>query len=160
MATWRMVGLNDYIKRLEELENDTDEIMKTCIYKAVNIVMKEVRNSIDNIPADDRREVKGELMNGLRTIQKVGLQHSVGVSPMEDDKGYWNVKIGFDGRNRFITKRNPDGELNVRVARMIESGSSYMKKYPFMRKAETKSREEAEKVMEQVFIEEIKKREV
>lgn len=160
MATWKMVGLNDYIKRLEELEKDTDDIMRKCIYKAVDIVMDNVRSSINSIPVDDRREAKGEKMNGLRTIQKVGLLHSVGVSPMEDEKGYWNVKIGFDGRNRFITKRNPDGELNVRVARMIESGSSYMKKYPFMRKAENKSKKEAEKVMEEIFIEEIKKREV
>ena len=71
--------------------------------------------------------------------------------------GFYNVKIGFDGYNSVKTKRWPSGQPNAMVARSIESGTSWMTKQPFMRKAEQASKSQCEHVMSETVDIEIKK---
>ena len=76
---------------------------------------------------------------------------------MRNDNGFYNVKIGFDGYNSVKTKTWPQGQPNMMVARAVESGTSWMQKQPFMRKAEQSSRSQCEKVMSETVDKEIEK---
>ena len=67
------------------------------------------------------------------------------------------MKIGFDGYNQLTTKRWPQGQPNSMVARSVESGTSWMKKQPFMRNAEQSAKGPCEAVMEKTVDEHIKK---
>ena len=58
-----------------------------------------------------------------------------------------NVKIGFDGYNRVITKKWPLGQPNQMVARSVESGTTWMKKNPFVKRGASKSRRKALEMM-------------
>lgn len=82
-------------------------------------------------------------MSRLSEEQKKGLLDGFGVSRMQDDSGYKNVKLGFDGYNSVKTKKYPNGQPNVLIARVTESGSSYQQKTPFVRPAVNASRKEA-----------------
>ena len=79
----------------------------------------------------------------LTSAQKKGLQEGLGVSPMENDNGYWNVKVGFDGYNKVKTRKYPNGQPNALIARATESGSSVREKTPFVRPAVSASQKKA-----------------
>ena len=73
---------------------------------------------------------------------------SLGIASMQDDgTGYLNVKIGFDGYNDIVTQRWPRGQPNQMVARSVESGTTWMKKNGFVRKAVASSRKRAVEFM-------------
>ena len=86
------------------------------------------------------------LPGGVTAPQKAGLIDGMGISPMQDDGGYLNVKIGFDGYNATKTEEYPQGQPNQLVARGVESGTSWKEKKPFIRPAinASKSRAAAE----------------
>ena len=50
---------------------------------------------------------------------------------MQNDGGFLNVKMGFDGYNSVTTPKYPTGQPNVMVARMFNSGTSSMSKQAF-----------------------------
>ena len=62
---------------------------------------------------------------------------------MQNDNGFLNVKIGFDGYNNVRTRTYPKGQPNALIARATESGSSVRKKTPFIRPAVNASKKQA-----------------
>lgn len=83
--------------------------------------------------------------------QKQGLIEGFGVSPLDNENGYINVKLGFSGYNNVKTKKYPKGQPNVLVARGIESGASDREKHPFIRTAVNKSKKPAVEAMKQTI---------
>ena len=153
MAKFQFKGVDEYIQRLDKLYGKTDKIIGSAIYEGTAVVMKAVKSAIDGIQTDDSHGF-GTAENpktGPTSIQKAGLWHSVGIAKMRNDNGFWNTKIGFDGYNYVKTKRWPQGQPNAMVARSIESGTSFMQKQPFMRKAEQAARGPCEKVMQETI---------
>ena len=73
------------------------------------------------------------------------------------DKGVYNAKVGFDGYNGIVTRRWPQGQPNVLIARACESGSSAMLKQPFARKAINGQKKRAQEAMGKAVNEEIDK---
>jgi HK97 gp10 family phage protein len=108
-----------------------------------------VRAGLNGIPVDDGYRKRGEIRSGLRSVQKAGLSASLGVAPIRNDSGFINVKVGFDGYNNMHTKQYPNGQPNAMIARSIESGTSIMQAHPFVGPAVSKTRKQAEKIMEQ-----------
>lgn len=81
---------------------------------------------------------------------------SFGVTKISmDQKGFYNRKIGFDGYNQVVTRAYPKGQPNQLIARVVESGSSYMDKMPFVRPAVRRTKNAAIERMQQVIDEEI-----
>lgn len=109
--------------------------------------MKSVVSAIENIQTDDRYGTLDDKKKGPTTYQKEGLRRAIGIASLRNDGGFYNVKIGFDGYNGVKTKRWPQGQPNAMVARSVESGTSFMEKQPFMRKAESSSRVKCEQGM-------------
>lgn len=157
MAKFEFEGVDVLIAQYQKLLNNTDQVIGSAIYKGAGVVMKAVESAVDNISTDNRYGTSDNPVSGLSTIQKLGLQHSLGITKLRDDNGFRNVKIGFDGYNRVKTKAWPQGQPNSMIARSIESGTSWMQKQPFMRKAEQSSRSACEKAMSEVVDKEIQK---
>ena len=63
---------------------------------------------------------------------------------MQNDQGYVNVKLGFDGYNSVKTKKYPNGQPNALIASVTESGSPYREKTGFIRKSVNTSKKDAE----------------
>ena len=135
---------------------------KTIAEKAVcagaAIVADAVRANIDALPAV-KDEWGGIAYNNhwsapLTETAKKGLQDGFGISPMGNEDGMLNVKLGFDGYNGMKTKKYPKGQPNVLLARSIESGSSIAKKRPFVAPAVRKTKKAAEETMAKIIDEE------
>ena len=147
MAKFQFEGIDNYIAELEKLYGDTEEIIGAAIYQGAAVVMKSVVSAIDGITTDNRFGTQEAKTIGPNSYQKEGLRKSVGIAKLRKDGSFWNVKIGFDGYNGLKTKRWPQGQPNAMVARSVESGTSWMQKQPFMRKAESSSRVKCEQAM-------------
>lgn len=143
---------------LSRLEESTDEMIGKAVYAGAGIVADAIKANIKALPV-----VRGygtdanPLPGGVTASQKAGLISGMGISKMQDDAGYLNVKIGFDGYNATKTEKYPEGQPNQLVARGVESGTSWKKKKPFIRPAVNSSRNRAEAEMARILDEEIKK---
>lgn len=157
MAKFQFEGVDKLVSQYQKLANDTERIIGAAIYQGAGVVMKNVVGVVEGLGTDNRFGTPENPTTGPSTIQKIGLQRSLGIAKMRNDGGFYNVKIGFDGYNAVKTKTWPNGQPNSMVARSIESGTSWMSKQPFMRKAEQASKAPCEAVMSEVVDREIAK---
>ena len=150
MAKWIVGnGLNSYIEYLQKINAVTDEAIGEAVYEMAKVVADSVRANIQALPAAQKgktsyRVSEHWVMSRLSEEQKKGLLDGFGISPMRDDNGFVNVKLGFDGYNSIKTKKYPKGQPNALIARVTESGSSYREKTPFIRPAVNASKKQAE----------------
>lgn len=148
MAKWIVgKGLDSYISYLQKIDAVTDEAIGEAVYEMAKGVADSVRSGIQALPTVSNRANIATYKKGYSRLsdeEKQGLLDGFGVSPMQDDGGYINVKLGFDGYNSVKTKKYPQGQPNALIARVTESGSSYREKTPFMRPAVNASRKQAE----------------
>ena len=157
MAKFQFEGVDKLIAQYKKLEANTVPMIGKAIYNGAGVVMNACETAIANLATDDRFGTAQSPVTGPTSIQKAGLQHALGIAKMRNDNGFYNVKIGFDGYNRVKTKRWPQGQPNMMVARSVESGTSWMQKQPFMRKAEQSSKSHCEQVMSETIDKEIKR---
>lgn len=158
MAKITFPGLADYELMLSKLEDGSEEIIGKAVYAGAGIVADAIKSSIQSLPIVRGYGTESNpLPGGVTSAQKAGLINGLGISRMQDDAGYLNVKIGFDGYNNTRTEKYPQGQPNQLVARGVESGTSWKQKKPFVRPAVTKSRKQAEDTMARIIDEEIEK---
>lgn len=146
-------GLDEYLAQLGNLEFEAPDMIGKAIYPGAKLVADGIREAIRALPIDN---TPGRVMNGVRTVEQTGLLEGLGVATMQNDNGYFNVKIGMDGYNRQITEKYPNGHPNAMVARSIESGTSFMQRIPFINNTTRRLKKAAEKVMADTIDKEIK----
>lgn len=148
MAKWIVgKGLDSYISYLQKIDAVTDEVIGEAVYEMAKVVADSVRSGIQALPTVSNQANIATYKKGYSRLsdeEKQGLLDGFGVSPMQDDGGYINVKLGFDGYNGVKTKKYPKGQPNALIARVTESGSSYREKTPFIRPAVNASKKQAE----------------
>lgn len=160
MAKYQFTGLEEYARYLQRIGANTPEICGSAVYAMADIVADKVRDNLNALQTVTEIEAlesfKKKEKVGLTNAQKKGLQEGFGVSSMRNDDGYYNVKLGFDGYNKVKTKKYPQGQPNVMIARVTESGSSVRDKTPFVRTAVTATRKAAVEKAKSVVDQKIK----
>lgn len=148
MAKWIVgKGLDSYIAYLQSINAVTDEMIGEAVYEMAKIVADKVRANIEALPAVPNEANIATYKQGVSRLsepEKQGLLDGFGVSPMQTDDGYVNVKLGFDGYNSVKTKKYPNGQPNALIARVTNSGSSYRQKTRFVDKAVSSTQKQAE----------------
>ena len=158
MAKITFPGLNDYELMISKLSKGVDDIAGKAIYAGAGIVADAIKENIKALPiVRGYGTTENPLPGGVTAPQKAGLIDGLGISPMQSDAGYLNVKIGFDGYNATKTDKYPQGQPNQLVARGVESGTSWKKKSPFIRPAINASKSRAEAEMARILDQEIEK---
>lgn len=158
MAKITFPGLNDYELMISRLSKGVDDIAGKAIYAGAGIVADAIKENIKALPiVRGYGTTENPLPGGVTAPQKAGLIDGMGISPMQDDGGYLNVKIGFDGYNATKTEKYPQGQPNQLVARGVESGTSWKQKKPFIRPAINASKSRAEAEMARILDQEIEK---
>ena len=139
MARYQFKGMEEYAAYLQRIGANTPEIIGEAVYTMADIVADKVRENLEALPTVTEKEAhaayKEKSKTGLTSAQKKGLEEGFGISPMQNDAGYWNVKLGFAGYNKIKTRAYPKGQPNAMIARATESGSSAREKTPFIRTA-------------------------
>lgn len=145
-------GISQYINSLEKLNLAAEGQMKKAIYEGAGIIAKEVVKRIQSMPVQDSYS---KYVTGIKSIQKKGLEYGFGIAKMKVENGGVNTKLGFDGYNRLVSKKYPQGQPNAMIARTFESGNSFTKKIPFVAPAVRAKKEAAERKMAEVMDREI-----
>lgn len=157
MAKIDFKGIDDYAKALGILWKDSENIVKKAVYEGADVVANEIKQGLRSIPVDERVGTKENPVEGVGRRQKADLIDGFGLSPMENKDGYINTKAGFDGYGSIKTKKYPKGQPLAMLMRSVESGTSFRKKTPVIRKAVMRARKAAEAKMAETVEEEIKK---
>ena len=158
MAKITFPGLNDYELMISKLSKGVDDIAGKAIYAGAGIVADAIKENIKALPiVRGYGTTENPLPGGVTAPQKAGLIDGLGISPMQSDAGFLNVKIGFDGYNATKTEKYPQGQPNQLVARGVESGTSWKQKKPFIRPAINASKSRAEAEMARILDQEIEK---
>lgn len=155
MAKFEIVGVSEYIQQLDKLRLATkDAIIGKTVYAGAEVMADAVREAISALP--EGRE--GEAIFGTVTpAQKRGLLDGFGISPMDDDDGFVNVKLGFAGYNSVKTRKYPKGQPNAMIARAVNSGTTSRKKTRFIDKTVNAKRKATEAAMDAACSREIEK---
>lgn len=155
MAKIEFKGLAEYTAKLNRLfALSRDKIIGAAIYDGAAVVADAVRAELDALPTDNRHKNK---RIGPTEEEKESLKESLGVTPLQDDKGFLNVKVGFDGYHGKPTPTYPRGRPNQMIARAVQRGTSFMYPNPFVKKAVAKCRRPAQAAIEKRVNEKIEK---
>lgn len=138
-------GIDQYVDQLKNLEFHSEEMMGKAIYKGAGIVADAVKNNIRSLPSA-----------ACSKLEKSALIDGMGIAPMRNEGGYYNVKIGFDGYDSVKTKTFPNGRPISMIARSIEKGTTWRNKSPFVAPAVRTTKDKAEQAMAEEINKEIK----
>ncbi len=150
-------GFEQYLKKLDNLEKSGERFLKAAVYEGAKITTDAVRTSITALPIDQKRGFPHNPRHGVTWKEKAGLLNGLGVSSIENEKGYINAKIGFNGYNDDKTKKWPKGKPIVMIARALESGTSFSLRTPFVGPAVRRVSSSAKKAMIEKFENEVDK---
>lgn len=154
MATIQFKKGDEYLIKLSKLAENGVKVTKEAIYAGADIVTNEIRRELeDNLRDPASVALSGGDAFGIKnTSNNTGeLLEALGIAEIDKDSaGNWNTKIGFDGYDK-------KGVPNQLKARAMESGTSLMRKRPFVRPAVNKTKKKAITAMAEVIDNEIKK---
>ena len=152
-----LVGLDEAMKRLEELGARTDELMSKALYEGAKVMADGLKNAIKALPEDSGYKKKGELRNVVGSHDKEDLISHMGISRFRTETGRVYARISFDGYGQVKTRKFPNGRPVVLIARSINSGSSVRVKHPFIKPTVTQYKSAAMEAMRKVVEDELKK---
>lgn len=149
MAKIEFKGLEEYRLKLQQLSALSEErVIGRAVYDGAEVAADMIRQEIENLPTDEHWGTPDYQKSGISQEEKEGLVASFGITPMRNDSGFVNVKLGFDGYQGKPTPKYPRGKPNQMIARSVESGTSFMKANPFMKRSIAKVRKRAKEAME------------
>lgn len=136
MAKMTIKGTDQLELQLSKLGNMSTKIAKDVVMAGAQPVADEIRRGL-------QKNLQGS------KYSTGDLEKSLGITPPGvDSQGNVNTKVGFDGYDR-------DGVPNQLKARVMESGSSKIKKRPFIRPAVNRSKKKALEEMQKKYDKEI-----
>lgn len=145
-------GLDEYADKLLRLGKDAPRIAKKVVLAGAQPVADEIRKNLKaNINDPSPVGKGGDSIVKQNYGKSTGdLLDSLGIAPPDVDRnGNTNTHVGFSG---YDSKGVP----NALKARAMESGTSTLKKRPFVRPAVNKTKQKAINEMGKKLDEEIK----
>ena len=150
MASIKFKGIDEYVAKLERLNGHATGEIKAAVYEGTKVVRDAMFPVISTIPIDDSYVKKGEMRQGITSVEMDGLLSGFGISKMRMNGNAITTKIGWSGRNA-------DGTANATVARQVESGTTWMRKNPVFRRAVNSAKSAAEAAIKKKLEAEIEK---
>lgn len=155
----RQKEMDAYVRELKKLGANTEGLLKYASYDAAGYVCGEIDKAISAIPVRDQKAwgTPEKPLTGLTAEQIKGLHDGLGIAKYRNDDGYVNCQIGFEGYNSSYSKTaaskgwTTTKQANQLIARAIESGTSWLKKHPFISPTIRKTKGKAEEMMREAL---------
>lgn len=145
MAKMQVKGLEDWIANLEKLQDVPRETVGEIVTAGAAVVADSIRAQIEALPVKRPGEKSPD---AITSVQKKGLREGFGISPIkEKDDNTTDRRVGFNGYNGQKTKKFPQGQPNIVIARSICSGTSFRPKNDFFGRGVKQSKKDAEEAM-------------
>lgn len=137
MAKFTVKTGAEFANKIYALGKDAKTAIESALTGGAAVVKEEIGRGIQGLP-----EVTG--------VTKRGLETGLGISPVGERDGVYDVKVGFEGYNER-------GVPNAMMARIMESGTSKTPKHPFVEPARRRSAKAAVAAMQEAFDRECEK---
>jgi len=121
MAKISFEGIDEYMKKLTALGGSVDKAMRYAVYPAAGYVLDELKASAP--------------------VKSGDLRDSIKLAKFESGEDSVYTQIYFDGKDS-------KGTANSLKARALESGTSKMAKRPFIRPTISRTKNTAQKMMD------------
>lgn len=156
MASIEITGFKEYFDLLDTTESQVRTMCGRAIHPGAKIVADVAKKKLRDIPVDTAETHKQKAHN-ISQKQKDGLVESMGIAKMRKSTDGWDVKLGFDGYNNVVTSKWPKGQPNAMIARSLNKGTSFLKRYPFMDMSIKESEARCIEAMEKEFNKQLEK---
>ena len=138
MAKISFSRIDEYAKVLDVLDKESDEILKSAVYKGAALVADEIKQEI-KICCRGRENGLAPVgtpehkLTGVTRRQKADLIDSFGLAPIENDDGYIQTKAGVDGYGSVKTETYPkcaecDVDAQHRKRDIVQGKEAYFQK--------------------------------
>lgn len=158
----KMEGVDEFLADLTKVYNDAEIIYKRCAYQGAKVLADEVKKGIEGLKVQNGYGTQERPLNGVNGWVKADLRDGMGVSKIEVEGGKTNVSVGFDG---YSTRAENVKWLKYwepvpiqMLARSVESGTSFMRKQPFVRPAINRAKKRIDEAIEKEAVNLIKER--
>jgi len=138
MAKMKVTGVDVYLEKLAKLGEENKRIARLAVGRASLPLAAEIKTNLRKVLAGSEHST-GDL------------EEALGITPVADDfDGTISIKVGFDGYDRY-------GTPNPLKAAVLESGTSAVKKRPFIRPAVNKTKKQVLDILQKTIDEETRK---
>lgn len=150
----RFEGIDKYIEKLENLADKSIQLGKSTLYEGAKVLADNTKQALQNIPIDTYDGVhapyipngSNRKLTGVTPRQKQDIINSFGISRMLVEGGTISVRLGFAG---YTVNGKGEGQVPIpMLLRAHESGTSFVKKAPIVRRAFASGRTKAIAAME------------
>lgn len=132
----------EFLRKLSQLGDRTDEISGRVLEAGGEVVLSKVKSNLSSVVG------QGTEHESRSTGE---LERSIGLSPVKLDRnGNYNIKIGF-------SEPRSDGGSNAKIANIIEYGKHGQPAKPFLKPAKSATKSACIEKMKQKFQEEVDK---
>ena len=157
--TMQIEGLAALSEQLTQLGEKAGSVASQGLYEGAGIMAKEITSEAENIRTAPFHYAVFVTREPSPEEKAAVLEAGVGIAKFEKNGSEVNTSVGY--RNAGYTTINGKVKPIPQIVNAINSGTSFMQKQPFVRKAATSGAKKAEaaitKMIEQKFNEIIKK---
>ena len=153
MARFSFTGLDAYVAKLEKLTRKSHGQIKMSVWEGAKVAKDALVQGMNSIPVQEQFVPKNHVRSGIPQGEKNAILSHFGVAKMRDSRGSVDTHVGWKG----VYKRGNKFIPVVTLVRQVESGTSWMRKVPFARRAANSARGKAEEAMRNKMESEINK---
>lgn len=157
-------GLDKLIEGTETIYTHTMSLGRGALGAAAGVVADEVRKAIEALPAEKEKEngrsrwaTPDDPLTGVTNTERQDLLNALGISSFKQSGSEITTSIGFDGYGSIPTKTFPQGVPNALLMRAIESGTTFRKKTPVIRRARVAGQKKANEAAQKKLNDLVKK---
>lgn len=146
MINVKTEGMEDISKLLSEMGEKAPGVAAAALYEGAGVMAKEIAYQAGQITASPFRYRFGGWTRKPSPEEKAAIQGAVGIAKFDKNGSEVNTSIGF-GNAGYVTMPNGKKRAVAQIANAINSGTSFMEKQPFIRKAVSSARTRAFKAI-------------
>lgn len=146
-------GFDGLIDQLQLLNRDSsiENVAGKMLFEGAAVIADRIKEGIIALPTAERRGTPEHKIDGVTRAQKAGLVAGFGISKVKKTGDAYDLHIGFNGYNGQRTKKYPNGQPNILIARSVEGGTSFRRAHPFVQPAIRASMSTAQNKMIEAF---------
>ena len=144
--TMKTDGLEEVNRIMAQLGNRAKEVARGALYDGAGVMADAITRAVDGIRTEPFQYAAGGKTRLPSPEEKEALKGKTGIAKFRDTGEEVNTIVGINPRSGYADVNGKQKPVPL-IARSINSGTSFMKKQPVIRKAVTQNREAVEQAI-------------
>lgn len=147
--TMKVDGLDEISKMLSEMENKAETVASKALYEGAGIMAEELNKSAERIKTAPFHYAVFVTREPSPEEKEIITNAGAGIAPFRNGGTEVETSVGYANSGYAMLK----GKMKPipQIVNAINSGTSFMKKQPFVRKAASTGGKKASKAMKEII---------